>query len=121
MTGAPLAGGMPIIRFVMNKILTNIQNTLMSANLSEFHSGYRGFSVKALKEINLTDCSDDHDFDTDIIVKLLEKNLSIGEITIPTCYAKDSKSISFWRGVVYSKNVLLAAADYRLKKITVRK
>ncbi len=116
MTGDPLSGGMPLYRFIANKFLTRVENLLLGTNLSEFHSGYRVYSGEALRKINFENCSNDYHFDTDIIIELVDKNLPIGEVTIPTHYGKESKSISFVHSIFYGVNVLLSAFFYRLKK-----
>lgn len=113
MTGDPLGGGMPLYRYVANKFLTKSENLFLGTNLSEFHSGYRLYSGKALKEIRLERCSDDYHFDTDIIIELVDKKLPIGEVTIPTYYGEGSKSISFSHSIWYGLSVLSAVIRYR--------
>jgi len=84
-----LKGGMPLYKFVGNKILTRIQNTLLGSNLSEFHSGYRIYSVKALKKIPFDLNTNDFHFDTEIIIQLLRAQLRIKELHIPTYYGDE--------------------------------
>ncbi len=84
-----LKGGMPLYKWVGNQVLTNFQNTLLGSNLSEFHSGYRLYSTKALARIPFERNSNDFHFDTDIIVQLHFAGLRIVEIPIPTFYGDE--------------------------------
>jgi glycosyltransferase involved in cell wall biosynthesis len=84
-----LKGGMPLYKWVGNQILTNFQNALLGSKLSEFHSGYRLYSTKALARIPFERNSNDFHFDTDIIVQLHFAGLRIVEIPIPTFYGDE--------------------------------
>lgn len=100
-----LKGGMPLYKFVGNKILTAVQNALLGTNLSEFHSGYRVYSVAALKRIPFRLNSNDFHFDTEIIIQLLNAGQRILELPIPTYYGDE---ISRVNGMKYAKDVVLA-------------
>jgi glycosyltransferase involved in cell wall biosynthesis len=84
-----LKGGMPLYKWVGNQVLTTFQNTLLGTELSEFHSGYRLYSTKALSKIPFDRNSNDFHFDTDIIVQLVFAGLKIVEIPIPTFYGDE--------------------------------
>jgi glycosyltransferase involved in cell wall biosynthesis/2-polyprenyl-3-methyl-5-hydroxy-6-metoxy-1,4-benzoquinol methylase len=103
-TGA-LKGGMPLYKFVGNKILTKMQNALLRSNLSEFHSGYRIYSVDALKRLPFALNSNDFHFDTEIIIQVLNAGLRIKELPIPTYYGDE---ISRVNGMKYAKDVMVA-------------
>lgn len=100
-----LKGGMPLYKFVGNKILTGIQNTLLGTKLSEFHSGYRIYSVAALKKINFGLNSNDFHFDTEIIIQLLNAKARIVELPIPTYYGNEICRV---KGMKYARDVILA-------------
>src|SRR5262249_37663362 len=100
-----LKGGMPLYKFVGNKILTRIQNTLLGTKLSEFHSGYRIYSVEALKKINFRLNSNDFHFDTEIIIQLLNAKARIVELPIPTYYGNEICRVN---GMMSAKDALLA-------------
>ncbi len=102
-----LKGGMPLYKFVGNKILTRIQNALLGTRLSEFHSGYRVYSTAALRRIPFRLNSNDFHFDTEIIIQLLNARLRIQELPIPTYYGDE---ISRVNGLKYAKDVLIATA-----------
>jgi glycosyltransferase involved in cell wall biosynthesis len=87
--GGALAGGMPLYKFVGNKILTGIQNRLLHADLSEFHSGYRVYSVDVLRQIPFDRNTNDFHFDTEIIIQLLRGGYRIREVPIPTYYGEE--------------------------------
>lgn len=105
---AALRGGMPLYKFVGNKILTQIENTLLGSQLSEFHSGYRIYSVAALKSIPFTMNSNEFHFDTEIIIQLLNAGLRIKELPIPTYYGDEICRVN---GMKYAKDVVLSVAQ----------
>ncbi len=105
---AALKGGMPLYKFVGNKILTGIENVLLRTKLSEFHSGYRIYSVRALKKIPFRLNSNVFHFDTEIIVQLLNAGFKIKELPIPTYYGDEICRVN---GVKYAKDVVLAVAQ----------
>lgn len=100
-----LKGGMPLYKFVGNKILTTLQNALLGTRLSEFHSGYRIYSVETLRRIPFQLNSNDFHFDTEIILQLLNAGARIQELPIPTYYGDE---ISRVNGMKYAKDVVLA-------------
>jgi glycosyltransferase involved in cell wall biosynthesis len=100
-----LKGGMPLYKFAGNRILTFAQNLLLGTHLSEFHSGYRIYSTRALARIPFGLNSNDFHFDTEIIIQLLNARQRIVELPIPTYYGKE---ISRVNGMVYAKNVMVA-------------
>jgi glycosyltransferase involved in cell wall biosynthesis len=100
-----LKGGMPLYKFMGNRILTNVQNALLGTNLSEFHSGYRVYSVAALKKIAFDLNSNLFHFDTEIIIQLLNAKQRILELPIPTYYGSE---ISRVNGMKYAKDVTVA-------------
>jgi 2-polyprenyl-3-methyl-5-hydroxy-6-metoxy-1,4-benzoquinol methylase len=100
-----LKGGMPLYKYVGNKILTTVQNALLGTRLSEFHSGYRVYAVQALRRIPFQLNSNDVHFDTEIILQLLNARAHILELPIPTYYGDE---ISRVNGMKYAKDVMLA-------------
>jgi glycosyltransferase involved in cell wall biosynthesis len=100
-----LKGGMPLYKFVGNRILTTLQNLLLGTNLTEFHSGYRVYSVAALKRIPFQLNSNIFHFDTEIIIQLLNAGQRIVELPIPTYYGSE---ISRVNGLKYAKDVMVA-------------
>lgn len=111
-----LKGGMPLYKFVGNKILTKIQNTLLGTDLSEFHSGYRLYSVEALRKVPFHLNSNVFHFDTEIIIQFLNAKLRIVELPIPTYYGDE---ISRVNGMKYAKDVLVATSRNSLHRAGV--
>ncbi len=111
--GAARRGGMPLYKFVGNKILTTLQNALAGTHLSEFHSGYRAYRTAALRSIDVEANSDDFDFDTQIILQLHRAGRRIVEIPIPTYYGDE---ICYVNGIRYGRDVLKRTLDYRLAR-----
>jgi glycosyltransferase involved in cell wall biosynthesis len=103
--GAALKGGMPIYKYVGNRILTGLQNFLLQAKLTEYHSGYRLFTVATLKALPFRLNSNDFHFDTEIIIQILNGGFRIAELPIPTYYGDE---ICYVDGVKYAKEVMHA-------------
>jgi glycosyltransferase involved in cell wall biosynthesis len=111
-----LRGGMPIYKYVFNRLLTAFQNLLMGQKLSEYHTGYRAFSRRVLEELPLLANSDDFVFDNQMLAQLCAFDFRIGEISCPTKYFPEASSISFRRSVVYGLGVVGTSIKYRLWK-----
>lgn len=116
-----LKGGMPIYKYVANRLLTMVQNILIGAKMSEFHTGFRCWSRRALLAIPYDRCSDDFVFDNQMVCQALYLGLRGGEISCPTRYFPEASSINFRRSVVYGLGVLKTAASFRLAKLGWRK
>jgi glycosyltransferase involved in cell wall biosynthesis len=114
--GAALKGGMPKYKYVGNRILTFLENRMLGAGLSEFHSGYRAYSVDALKRIPFQHNSSDFHFDTEIIIQLLLAKRRIRETPIPTYYGDEICNVN---GIRYGWNVLIACLQSRLQKLSI--
>lgn len=112
-----LKGGMPIYKYVANRILTFTQNLLINQKLSEYHTGYRAFSKKALESINYNINSDDFIFDNEMLAQLFYKGFEIAEITCPTKYFEEASSINFARSAKYGMGVFGVSLLYRLNKL----
>ncbi|HEY3494517.1 MAG TPA: bifunctional glycosyltransferase/class I SAM-dependent methyltransferase [Polyangiaceae bacterium] len=106
--GAALTGGMPLYKYVGNKILTGLQNFMLGSKLSEFHSGYRIYSVQTLGRIPFLLNSNDFHFDTEIILQLFNARARVLELPIPTYYGDEICRVD---GIKYGKNVLLATLE----------
>lgn len=114
--GAARRGGMPLYKFIGNKILTWCQNRLLRTNLSEFHSGFRAYRVSALARIPFRYNSNVFHFDTEIIIQLLIAGFPIAEVPIPTYYGDEICRVA---GIRYAKDVLLATVGSRLHGINL--
>jgi len=109
-----LAGGMPIYKYIANRILTLIENVMINEKLSEYHTGYRAFSRQALLNLPILENSDDFVFDNQMLLQTFYFGYRVGEITCPASYTKESSSINFSRSVTYGFGVLGTAWDYML-------
>jgi glycosyltransferase involved in cell wall biosynthesis len=114
--GTALRGGMPLYKYVFNRLLTLFQNVLLGAKLSEYHTGYRAFSRKVLTTLPLLANSDDFVFDNQMLTEAVAFGFNIGEVSCPTKYFTEASSISFRRSVVYGLGVLKTSVAYRLWK-----
>jgi len=114
-----LRGGMPIYKYIANRILTLFQNILMNQKLSEYHTGFRAFSSEVLKNINYNNNSDDFIFDNQMLAQIMFKNYLIGEITCPTKYFEEASSINFQRSSVYGIGVIITSIKYFLTKTKI--
>lgn len=109
-----LRGGMPLYKYVFNRLLTLVQNLLMTQKLSEYHTGYRAWSRDVLERLPLLSCSDDFVFDNQMISQAAWFDFRIGEISCPTKYFPEASSINFRRSVTYGLGVLKTSLEYRL-------
>jgi 2-polyprenyl-3-methyl-5-hydroxy-6-metoxy-1,4-benzoquinol methylase len=109
--GGPRKGGMPLYKYAGNRVLTVFENAALGLHLTEFHSGYRAYDLKALAQIQMDRMTDDFHFDTEIIIKLQHQRYTIHEVPIPTYYGSE---ICYVNGVKYARDV--ARAVYRYKQ-----
>jgi glycosyltransferase involved in cell wall biosynthesis len=109
--GRALAGGMPVYKYVANRVLTAIQNLLLGAKLSEYHTGYRAFSREVLESLSLLENSDDFVFDNQMLAQILMAGYEIGEISCPAAYFEEASSINFQRSVLYGLGVLRTSVE----------
>ena len=109
--GGARKGGMPLYKYVGNKILTYLQNRLAKVSLTEWHSGYRAYSVSALRKVNFLKNSDYFDFDSQIILQMIGARQRITEIEIPTFYGDE---ISRVNGIKYGLKILIHTLKFRL-------
>jgi SAM-dependent methyltransferase len=117
-SGDPLGGGMPLYKYVGNRILTWLENQIVGMNLSEFHSGYRIYSCEALKRIPFMLNSNEWHFDTEVLIQFHEAGLRIVERPIPTYYGDEICRVN---GISYALNCLQTAFLYRLHKSRIIK
>lgn len=118
MAGDPLAGGMPLVRYLGNRFLTGIQNFILGTDISEFHSGYRVYSVEALKQVPFERLSSDYHFDTESLILFVHKGFRIREMPIPTHYGDEKNYVNIWR---YGVHVLVTTLSYSLHRRGIRK
>ena len=114
--GGARLGGMPFYKRLGNKLLTGIQNRLLHTSLSEFHSGYRLYSVAALAGIPFERNTNDFHFDTEIIIQLLRGGHTIKELPIPTHYGEEICRVN---GVQYAWNVVKATFLSRAQNLGI--
>ncbi|HEG44137.1 MAG TPA: glycosyltransferase family 2 protein [Phycisphaerales bacterium] len=115
--GHALGGGMPIWKYVANRLLTAVENMLIGAKLSEYHTGYRAFSRELLEKLPLETNSDDFVFDNQMLAQILWNDYKIAEISCPTKYFPEASSINFSRSCRYGFGCLSVALQYRLAKM----
>jgi len=110
-----LNGGMPVYKYIANRLLTFFQNVLIGQKLSEYHTGYRAFSKEVLEGINYEANSDDFVFDNQMLSQIFYAGFEIGEVTCPTKYFTDASSINFKRSSIYGLGVLKTSIMHRLQ------
>jgi glycosyltransferase involved in cell wall biosynthesis len=115
--GSALEGGMPLWRYVANRFLTFVENLLMDAKLSEYHTGYRAFSREVLERVPFESNSDDFVFDNQMLAQVLWYGYTIAEVSCPTNYFGGASSINFQRSVKYGIGCLHTALAYRLARM----
>ncbi len=121
LSNGALLGGMPLYKYVSNRVLTLVQNLLAGHKLSEYHTGYRAYSREVLGAIPYAANSDNFIFDNQLLSQVIFSGFRVGEITCPTRYAADSSSISFRNSVRYGLGVLGTSLAFALHRAGVRK
>ena len=114
--GGALRGGMPWWKYVSNRFLTLMENFLIGAKLSEYHTGYRAFSRQLLERLPLQTNSDDFVFDNQILAQIIALDCAIGEVTCPARYMPEASSINFRRSVRYGLGCLATAVRFRFAR-----
>ncbi|HEY1648152.1 MAG TPA: glycosyltransferase family 2 protein [Terracidiphilus sp.] len=114
-----LKGGMPLYKYVFNRLLTAFQNLCLGVKLSEYHTGFRAFSRELLEKLPLLENSDDFVFDNQMIAQAVMFGFEIGEISCPTKYFEEASSINFGRSVKYGLGVLATTAGFVAHKLGI--
>jgi len=111
-----LHGGMPLYKYIFNRMLTFFENVMLNQKLSEYHTGYRAFSKEVLEKINYEANSDDFVFDNQMLSQIIYQGYEIAEVTCPTKYFEEASSINFRRSMKYGLGVLQVSILHRLCK-----
>jgi len=114
--GRALRGGMPLYKYVANRLLTAFENLFLRVKLSEYHTGYRAFSRKVLTELPLLENSDDFVFDNQMLAQCVYFGFKVGEVSCPTKYFKEASSINFRRSVKYGLGVMTTTLQFALQR-----
>ncbi len=114
--GYALRGGMPLWKYLSNRVLTLLENLLLGAKLSEYHTGYRAFSRAIFERLDLSRNSDDFVFDNQMLAQILWNGFTIGEVSCPTRYFPEASSINLRRSIKYGLGCLATALRFRLAK-----
>jgi glycosyltransferase involved in cell wall biosynthesis len=115
--GYALKGGMPVWKYISNRVLTLVENVLLGAKLSEYHTGYRAFSRELLQKIPLDRNSDDFVFDNQMLAQIIWSGFMIAEVSCPTKYFDGVSSINFYRSITYGFGCLFTAVKFRLSRL----
>jgi glycosyltransferase involved in cell wall biosynthesis len=119
--GKAIAGGMPVYKYISNRVLTTVENVVLGQRLSEMHTGYRAYSRRLLEAVPFLDNSEDFVFDTEVIVQTVAFGFRITEIGVPSKYMPEASSIRFWPSVVYGSKTLWTLVRYLLHRAGLRK
>ena len=119
--GYALNGGMPIWKYIANRALTFIENILLSAKLSEYHTGFRSFSRHLLQQLPIETNSDDFVFDNQMLAQILWYRYTVAEVSCPTKYFAEASSINLFRSIKYGFGCLYTAFLFRLSKMKIIK
>jgi glycosyltransferase involved in cell wall biosynthesis len=115
--GYALKGGMPVWKYISNRFLTFVENLLLGAKLSEYHTGYRAFSREILETLDLVKNSDDFVFDNQMLAQIIWHGFTIAEVSCPTKYFAGASSINFRRSLKYGCECLAVGLKFRLAKM----
>jgi glycosyltransferase involved in cell wall biosynthesis len=114
--GTALRGGMPLYKYIFNRLLTAFENLFLGVKLSEYHTGYRAFSREVLTRLPLRENSDDFVFDNQMLAQCVYFGFHIGEVSCPTKYFEEASSINFRRSVQYGLGVLATTLQFALQR-----
>ena len=117
--GTALHGGMPVYKYIANRLLTAFENLFLGIKLSEYHTGYRAFSREVLSRLPLRENSDDFVFDNQMLAQCVHFGYRIGEVSCPTKYFEEASSINFRRSVQYGFGVLATTMRFALERAGV--
>ncbi len=115
--GYALRGGMPLWKYVSNRCLTLVENILLRAKLSEYHTGYRAFSREILEKLPLANNSDDFVFDNQMLAQILWHGFTIAEVSCPTKYFAEASSINLRRSIGYGLGCMWTGLRFRLARM----
>jgi len=119
--GDVLKNGMPLWKYIPNRFLTNLENFVFETDLSDYHNGYRAFSVEFLKKVPLDLLSEKFDFDTDIMIQAAIRKAKIAEIPHPTRYKDENSQMPFSKGVRYGLSILRTVGKYLFHKWGIKR
>lgn len=114
-----LAGGMPVYKYLANRLLTIFENIVLGQNLGEFHSGFRAYRRSVLETIPFERNSDDFVFDSQFLAQAVHFGFRIGDVPVPVRYFAEASSISFRRSLTYGLATLNVLAKYWLNRLRV--
>ncbi len=114
--GTALHGGMPVYKYIANRLLTAFENLFLGIKLSEYHTGYRAFSREVLTRLPLRENSDDFVFDNQMLAQCVHFGYRIGEVSCPTKYFEEASSINFRRSVQYGLGVVGTTLRFALER-----
>jgi glycosyltransferase involved in cell wall biosynthesis len=117
--GYAIKGGMPAWKYIANRFLTYIQNILITAKLSEYHTGYRAFSRELLERLPLEFNSDDFVFDNQMLSQILWLGYQVAEVSCPTKYFPEASSINLYQSIQYGFGCFFTALRFRLAKMKI--
>jgi glycosyltransferase involved in cell wall biosynthesis len=117
--GYALKGGMPVWKYIANRFLTMIENILLGAKLSEYHTGYRAFSRELLQSLTMAGNSDDYLFDNQMLAQIIWQGYTIAEVSCPTKYFTEASSINLRRSIYYGLGCLWTALCFRLTRMGI--
>lgn len=115
-----LAGGMPLYKYVSNRLLTFIENLFLGLNLSEYHTGFRAYKTKVLENVPFELFSDDFVFDQEILISAHKSGFRMGEIAVPVRYFPEASSINVYRSFNYGLMILITLIRYILDNFGIK-
>lgn len=116
-----LDGGMPVYKYLANRMLTTIENVLLGQNLGDFHSGFRAYRREVLETIPFMNNSDDFVFDSQFLAQSVHYGFKIGDIPVPVRYFDEASSINFRRSMTYGLATLGVMATYWMNRLKLRR
>lgn len=119
--GSPVKSGMPLWKYIPNRVLSKIENAVLRTDISEFHNGYRAYSRRVLENVPFHDLSEKFDFDTDIIVQIALRNFKVAEVPHVTRYLDENSQMTFMEGVPYGLSILRTMWRLQMHRMGIKR
>lgn len=116
-----LNGGMPLWKYIINRLSTFSENLVLGQSLGDFHSGFRAYSRGVLERIPFHENSEDFAFDQEFLIQAISFGFKIGDIPVPVRYFDEASSISFKRSVRYGIGGVSAFTAMKFHKLKIRR
>ncbi|HUD04519.1 MAG TPA: glycosyltransferase family 2 protein [Patescibacteria group bacterium] len=116
-----LDGGMPYVKYILNRVVSLIENIVLGVNFTEHLSGFRAYSKEVLNTLPINHFSDDFLFDQELMISAIAHGFRVAEYPVPVRYSPESSSIKFLAGTKFLLETFVTLALFILYKLKIYK